>query len=175
MTTHLAWPLLARCRSICPSTWVNWHHHCTIRGGRPTYAPINETDYLTVVHTASMPGASTAGAVTTPLMAGSGEWRSAFDDERVILPCGSSSSIYGGVGPPHLWWWSGSSSPTTAWMCGACRHGGPRAWEARPRRQPLWHVTRASTMVGGVLHSRQAPMYTRGRSTTPGPDLSLAT
>jgi hypothetical protein len=36
------------------------------------------------------------------LMGGSGGWRSVFDDERVILPCGSSSSIYGGAGPPPL-------------------------------------------------------------------------
>jgi hypothetical protein len=64
-------------------------------------------------------------AATTKLMAVSGGWRSAFDDERVVLPCRSSSSIYGGAGPPPLRRWHESSSPTAAWMHGACRHGGP--------------------------------------------------
>jgi hypothetical protein len=67
-----------------------------------------------------------------------GLWRveMAFDDECVILPCGSSSSIYDGAGPPLLQRWRGSSSPTTAWIHDACRHSGPRAWEARPQRWP---------------------------------------
>jgi hypothetical protein len=76
-----------------------------------------------------------ARATTTLLMAGSDGWRSAFDNERVILPCRSSSSIYGGAAPP-LRWWRGSFSTTVAWMRGACRHDGPRAWEVRPQKQP---------------------------------------
>jgi hypothetical protein len=50
----------------------------------------------------STPRASTTGDVMMQLMVGSGRWRSAFDDERIVLLCGSSSSIYDGVGPP-LW------------------------------------------------------------------------
>jgi hypothetical protein len=91
------------------------------------------------------------------LMPGSSGWRSTFDNEHVILPCGSSSLIYGGTGPPPLWRWCGSSSPTTMWMHGACRHGGPRAWEARPQRQPP--PTRHSGLSDG---RRRPPSSTSG-------------
>jgi hypothetical protein len=38
---------------------------------------------------------------------------------------------------------------------------------------PLQRATRASAMVGDVLHPRQAAAYVRGRSTTAAPDLGL--
>jgi hypothetical protein len=54
-----------------------------------------------------------------------------------------------------------SSLTTMAWMRGACRHGGPWAWEARPRRWPPpardlglndgGRRPPSSTTVGGVF------------------------
>jgi hypothetical protein len=41
-----------------------------------------------------------------------------------------------------------SSLTAAAWMRGGCSHSGPRAWEVRPRRRPLLHVTRDSAMAG---------------------------
>jgi hypothetical protein len=86
-------------------------------------------------------------------MAGSGGWRSAFDDERVVLPCGSSSSIYGGTGPP-LQRWRGCTVLVGTTACGH----GKRDLEGGPLRR----MTRASVMADSVLHPRQAAAYTRG-------------
>jgi hypothetical protein len=71
----------------------------------------------------------------------------------------------GGAGPPHL-----QRHGCTMLVGMAARGCGRRDLEGCPLRC----ATRASAMVGGVLHPRQAVAYTRGRSTTVALDLELA-
>jgi hypothetical protein len=74
--------------------------------------------------------------------------------------------LYGGkAGPPRL-----RRHGCTVLVGMAARGRGRHDLEGGPLRC----ITRASVLVGDVLHSWQAAAYTRGGSTTVAPDLGLA-